>query len=161
MTKSVFEEEIYFNNKKIFNDNLDHPYNCICYDGYAICNAVECEGNENVPYFLKLKYPLRKEIMQNKQKCEEILQYRGLYDLTKKDITYGDIMVSQGVIENPNKTIKLCGREWKLANKYYNVGMDLNWCFIAEFSEGILHINEVMGKCLLIMKDGTEYESVI
>ena len=52
MKKSVIEEEIYFNDKKIFKDNFEHPYNCVCYDGYAICHAVQCEGNENVPPIL-------------------------------------------------------------------------------------------------------------
>ena len=30
-------------------------------------------------------------IMKGKQKWIDILNYRGLYDLSKKDITYGDI----------------------------------------------------------------------
>jgi hypothetical protein len=161
MAKSVIEEEIYFNNKKIFKDDIEHPYDCVCYDGYAICRAVQCEDNENVPPILKLNYPLRKEIMKSNAKCNSILAYRGLYDLSKKNITYGDIMVLYGVIEKPKtKPITMYGRKWIPAKKIYDVGK-WDWFFVLEVPDGYIHINDELRKMLLIKKDGTEYETDI
>ena len=163
MAKSVFEEEIFLNNKKIFKDNIEHPYDCVCYDGYAICRAIQCEGNENVPPILKINYPLRKEIMKSNAKCNSILAYRGLYDLSKKNITYGDIMLSYGVIEKPkpkNKPIKMYGQKWIAVKKIYDVG-SLDWFFAIEVPDGYIHINNELRKMLLIKKDGTEYETDI
>ena len=103
MAKSFYlEEEIYFTDKDVFKDKLEHPYDCTCYDGYARCVAVNCEENESVPQEIKVIYPLRKDIMKSKAKCRAILQYRGLYDLTSTDITYGDIMVLYGKVAKTN-----------------------------------------------------------
>lgn len=157
--KFYIEDEILFTDKKVFKDNIEHPYNCTCYDGYANCVAIECDENRDVPPFIKVTYPLRKDIMKEQQKCIDILNYRGLYDLSKKDITYGDIMMRYGVIQKPsNRKIKLCGKEWVQAKRLYNVGNDLDWWFAGEFTEGNLHINNKIGKMLLIRKDGTELE---
>lgn len=159
--KFYIEDEIYFTDKKVFKDNLEHPYTCTCFDGYAHCVAIECDENKSVPQIIKVTYPLRKEIMKSKSKCDSILLYRGLFDCTKKDINYGDIMVKFGVVEKPKtKPIKLCGRLWLNATAYYDI-TDLDWFFVGEFTEGILHMNNAIGKMLLIQKDGTELESNI
>lgn len=101
-TKFVLEEEIFFADKKIFGDIMEHPFDCKCYDGYAECVAIDCEDNENIPHkAIRLTYPLRKDIISSNDKSEIVLRYRGLYDLSKKDITYGDIMLCYGVIEKP------------------------------------------------------------
>jgi hypothetical protein len=39
------------------------------------------------------------EVLKNEQMCKEVLEYRGLYDLTKTDIHFGDTMVTYGKIE--------------------------------------------------------------
>lgn len=104
MAKFVLEEEIFFQNKKVFGDKMEHPFNCKCYNGYAECVAIDCEDNENIPHkVIRLTYPLRKDIVSSNDKSEMVLRYRGLYDLSKKDITYGDIMMCFGVIEIPKK----------------------------------------------------------
>lgn len=157
--KFYIEEEIFFTDKKVFKDNLEHPYDCTCYNGYAICTAVKCEENKSVPQVIKVTYPLRKDIMKSTAKCYAILNYRGLYDCEKKDIHYGDIMILYGKVEKPNtKPVKLCGKTWVRTTNYYDVGNDLNWWFVGEFTEGVLHMNNVIGKMLLIQKDGTEME---
>jgi hypothetical protein len=96
MKDFIYEKEIFFSDFEIFQDNNEHAYNCKCYDGYAVCNAVE--PNEMKKTF-RVTYPLRKEVLKNEQMCKEVLEYRGLYDLTKTDIHFGDIMVTYGKIE--------------------------------------------------------------
>lgn len=59
------------------------------------------------------------------------------------------------------KTITLCGRsDWKIAQEQYDI-TNLDWWFVGEFTEGILHMNNEIGLMLLIQKDGTELECYI
>lgn len=94
----VVAEEILFTDVDIFKDRNEHPYYCKCYDGYAICVALECEENVNAPK-VKVNYPLREEILKDDDTCRLILKYRGLYNLTKDDITFSDIMFYYGELE--------------------------------------------------------------
>lgn len=51
------------------------------------------------------------------------------------------------------------GRHWRYTNTdYSNVGNDVNWWFTAEFEEGELFTNNVLGIMLFIEKDGTKLE---
>ena len=96
MKNFIYEEEITIFDKEFFQDNNEHLYECKCYDGYAICSAIEDKEEHKM---IKVTYPLRDEILANEQMCEEVLEYRGLSDLTKDDIHYGDIMLAYGKIE--------------------------------------------------------------
>ena len=96
--KFVMENEILFTDVDIFKDKNEHPYDCQCYDGYAIGIPVECEENCNAPK-VKLTYPLREDVLKDNRTCELILEYRGLYDLSKDDITFADIMFYCGKLE--------------------------------------------------------------
>lgn len=53
------------------------------------------------------------------------------------------------------------GREWEISTKKYDVGNDLDWWFVAEFAEGVLHMNNVIGVMLFIERNGTELETSI
>lgn len=95
--KPVIEEDILLCDKGIFGDDMEHSYNIECFDGHAIATLSD-DPSENVPAMLTLTYPLRKDIIADDSKAQEVLTYRGLYDLTPKDITFGDIMVKYGTI---------------------------------------------------------------
>jgi hypothetical protein len=43
---------------------------------------------------------LHEEVLANEEMCNEVLEYRGLADLTKKDIHYGDIMLAYGKVSS-------------------------------------------------------------
>lgn len=94
MDKIIIEDSVLFTDKKFFGDNKEHEYFCRCYDGYAICMS---SVYSNAPDVIMVKYPKLKELT-NEQK-DHILDYRGLCDLTRKDIHYGDVMVVYGEIE--------------------------------------------------------------
>lgn len=46
-----------------------------------------------------MTYPLKKEVLADREMWEAVLYYRGLYDCTKRNITYGDIMLKYGEIQ--------------------------------------------------------------
>ena len=98
MEKSILEE-VYFNDKKIFGDDEEHYYDVECFDGYAIATKSKVCDNDNAPAKLKVTYPKREEVVKNKKLAAEVLDYRGLDDLTAKDITFGDIMIYLGKLE--------------------------------------------------------------
>ena len=104
----ILEDEILFTNKKIFGDSMEHAYECKCFDGFAIGTALEEEGT---PKKIRIVYPLRSDIVNDDKKAYKVLYYRGLHDLSPKDITYGDIMICMGVIE-PIKTRRIINNNW-------------------------------------------------
>ena len=53
------------------------------------------------------------------------------------------------------------GREWEISTKKYDIGNDLDWWFVAEFAEGSLYMNNVIGVMLFIERNGTELETAI
>lgn len=65
------------------------------------------------------------------------------------------------VEETSSTTISKYGREWKHASEKYDVGNDADWWFIAEFAEGSLYMNNVIGLMLFIERNGTELETAI
>jgi len=87
------EEEVLFTDKSFFKDSKEHCYKCECHNGYAVGTPVD----EDLPK-IKVEYPLRNVIVRSIARSAEVLQYRGLYDLTARDITYGDIMMKYGKI---------------------------------------------------------------
>jgi hypothetical protein len=50
-----------------------------------------------------MTYPLRKDVLKSEGMSNAVLEYRGLYDCTKKDIHYGDIMMKYGKITKTGK----------------------------------------------------------
>ena len=96
------ETDVLFNDPTIFGDDEEHSYDVICYEGYAIASANE----DGIPKWLKITYPNIVDILIDAEKIDYVLKYRGLHDLTAKDIHYGDIMMAYGKIQTINKTEK-------------------------------------------------------
>ena len=92
MAKFILEEEILFTNKKIFKDSEEHCYTCKCYDGVAVC---EPTYEDELPMLIAT-YPKKADVRKDKELCRSILEYRGLWDLTASQITFGDIMLKMG-----------------------------------------------------------------
>ena len=92
MAKFILEDEILFTNKKIFKDSEEHCYTCKCYDGVAVCEPTY----EKYLPMLIATYPKKADVRKDKELCRAILEYRGLWDLTAAQITYGDIMLKLG-----------------------------------------------------------------
>ena len=90
---SVWEYDIEICEPEIFKDDQIRLFDCQCFDGFAIC--VEQETGKNIT----LHYPLRSVVICNDSMADEVLNYRGLWDLKAKDITFGDIMMCYGKIE--------------------------------------------------------------
>jgi hypothetical protein len=86
-------------------------YNCECYDGYAICTLCEYEPQDVQYKKIRVKYPTLAEVLANEEMWVKVLEYRGLYNLTKEDITFGDIMMrfAEVVVE---KTIYVICRDY-------------------------------------------------
>lgn len=100
---SFYEEtDILLSDTDVFGDDSEHSYDAVCYDGYAIATSNESDA----PKMLKLTYPTRLSILASQEKSGYVLKYRGLHDLTAKDIHYGDIMMAYGKIQITNKTEK-------------------------------------------------------
>lgn len=94
----VIENDILFTNKKIFKNNEEYSYTCKCYDGVAICTPTPNDDEEdeiNLPMIIAT-YPKRKDVLLDSELCRSILDYRGLYDVRKNQITFGDIMLKLG-----------------------------------------------------------------
>ena len=93
----VIEDDILFTNKKIFKNNEEYSYTCKCYDGVAICTPTpnDDEDEINLPMIIAT-YPKRKDVLLDSELCRSILDYRGLYDVRKNQITFGDIMLKMG-----------------------------------------------------------------
>ena len=65
------------------------------------------------------------------------------------------------VVNTIPSVITKYSREWKISTEKYDVGNDADWWFIAEFAEGSLYINNVIGLMLFIERNGTELETTI
>lgn len=65
------------------------------------------------------------------------------------------------VVDTTPSVINKYGREWKHASEKYDVGNDADWWFIAEFAEGSLYMNNVLGIMLFIERNGNELETTI
>ena len=115
----VIEDEILFTNKKIFKNNEEYSYTCKCYDGVAICTPTpndEDEDEVNLPMIIAT-YPKRKDVLLDSELCRSILDYRGLYDVRRNQITFGDIMLKLG------KLTKVKDSEIELALQLFSANM--------------------------------------
>ena len=96
MEKFVLEEGMLLTDVAVFGDNEEHEYNCKCYDGHAIAERAE---ESNAPQNLRLTYPTLAEVKADEDLADDVMEYRGLYDLSSEDITFGDICMCYGVIK--------------------------------------------------------------
>ena len=91
----IIEEEVLID----VADYSEVPYRVVCYDGYAVGTLIDDAEFSNAPATIRVKYPTLEEVLSDKGGvADDILQYRGLYDLGVKDIHYGDIMMCLGEI---------------------------------------------------------------
>ena len=95
MEKFVLEEGMLLTDVAVFGDNDEHEYKVKCFDGHAIAERAE---ESNAPHTLRLTYPTLAEVKADEDLAEEVLDYRGLYDLTAEDITFGDVCMYLGEI---------------------------------------------------------------
>jgi hypothetical protein len=95
--KPIIEDGILLTNKKAFGDNKEHEYNLVCHDGIAI-GTKSSDEPEKLPQTIILIYPLWDTVVSDRVKSREVLEYRGLDELSPNEITFGDIMVKYGVI---------------------------------------------------------------
>lgn len=83
----IFLYELYESSE----DAENNPYQCVCYDGYAICSAYDSDNK------VELVYPKLAEVLANEELEEEVREYRGI-PYTEK-IHFGDIMLRYGKIK--------------------------------------------------------------
>ena len=94
----ILEEAIELTDKEIFKDDNVHLYDLKCYDGHATGELVD--KTDSAPKKIMVTYPKLEDVIKDKDACIYVLQYRGLYDRDDKDIHYGDVMMSYGVISS-------------------------------------------------------------
>lgn len=92
------EEEAMFCSPSFFGDDYEHCYDVDCCDGWA--SGALHDPNDDAPKTIKLTYPTLAEVLANEELTSYVLRYRGLWDCTKEDINYGDIMMALGEIQN-------------------------------------------------------------
>lgn len=92
--KMIFETNVLVN-----INNKEYEYDMTCYDGYAF--GVLRENTNDVPNIIKMTYPTLNEVLSDMGGvADDILQYRGLYDLSVEDLHYGDVMMYMGEVVN-------------------------------------------------------------
>ena len=92
MDKFIREEGVLVN-----INNKEYEYDMTCYDGYAY--GVLRENTDEVPNIIKMEYPTLNDVIYDKGGiADDILTYRGLYNLSVDDIHYGDIMMCLGEV---------------------------------------------------------------
>jgi hypothetical protein len=94
--KPILSKETIFQDPCFFHDDNEHYYDVECYDGHGIGTLVDEE--DNAPKTIKVDYPTLKEVLADEEMSAYVLRYRGLYDLSAKDIRYDDIMLAFGEI---------------------------------------------------------------
>ena len=100
MARYILEEDVLLTNKNIFKDKEEHAFNFKCYDGYA--EGINTDPDEKIQKVI-MTYPLREVVLADREMWKSVLDYRGLYDCTKRNITYGDIMIRYGEIQVVNE----------------------------------------------------------
>lgn len=98
----IKEKGIPFVDKKFFKDENGHCYDVDAYDGYGIGKLAD-DKDTTAPKKIKVLYPKLDKVLADESLSNYVLKYRGLWDLTPADITFGDIMVAFGRIEKPKK----------------------------------------------------------
>ena len=101
--KFYFEEDVELVDKEFFGDNEAHYYNIKCFDGHATAHKAD-EDDEIAPNVVEMTYPTLAEVLADKEKAKEVLDYRGLWDLKPSDIQYGDVMMCYGKIAGSGVT---------------------------------------------------------
>ena len=82
-----------------FAEYPNGTYECVCYDGIAFCTLEDCDCDDDdgdTPEKLVVRYPEKKDVLKDKELARDILDYRGLSDLSIKDLHFGDIMLYTG-----------------------------------------------------------------
>ena len=95
MSELIHESGILFYDSDFFGDEREHEYDCDCMDGHAYC--VLARMSDSAPYSIEVEYPKIGELTDEQK--DHILVFRGLYDLSHSDITYGDVCVTFGTIK--------------------------------------------------------------
>jgi hypothetical protein len=95
----VIEEEVFVRTIPGYDEV---PYRMECYDGYANGTLLNEDKYPNAPKTIRMEYLTRNDVLNDRGGlADNILYYRGLYDLNENDITYGDIMMYLGeIVEN-------------------------------------------------------------
>lgn len=88
----IKETDIYFFDKEIFGDELEHVYNVDCYDGHAVATLAN-DSDEKAPKTLYVKYPKMANVKTMPSLEKKVADYRGI---EVDDIHYGDIMMACG-----------------------------------------------------------------
>lgn len=91
----ITNEEIWFTDKAVFKDEMEHPYECVCYDGVAFCTKIPCKENKNAPQSLMLGYPTMRSI-KGTAKETACRMYRQIP--MAEPLYYSDIAVKYGKI---------------------------------------------------------------
>ena len=90
-----------------------------------------------------------------------VLMHRSKIEFGVTDTFGNSFYVTEVGYDFTNPIIEKYGREWfEVTNEKYDITQP-NWWFVAEFEDGILHMNNDIGVILLIQKDGKELCSYI
>lgn len=111
----AFETDVLIQDKKFFKDDKEHTYDVYCYNGFGI-GMLSDDEDTTAPKRILLTYPKRERIVKSNKLSGEVLEYRGLFDLGAKDITYGDIMMLYGEIVPKGKKLNI--GNVKIPNRY-------------------------------------------
>lgn len=90
-------ENVLLYDEELFGDSDEHLFDIKCYDGYAIATISSDEDIRDIEQ-VRLEYYTLAEVLSNDILSAQVLRYNGLYDLSPKDINYGDIMMAYGKI---------------------------------------------------------------
>lgn len=89
---TIFENEI-----EVTIGEHTYTYDMECGDGEAI--GTLCDSNAPIaPKRIKMTYPKLADVLADEDMANDVLEYRGLYDLTPSDIHYGDVMMAYGEV---------------------------------------------------------------
>lgn len=94
MENMVIEREI-----EVGIGDYTNLYDLKCRDGEAIGTLCPLDLNDpDAARVIKMEYPKLADVLADEDMCEEILNYRGLHDLSPSDIHYGDVMMVFGEV---------------------------------------------------------------
>ena len=82
-----------------FRDEVEYDF--AFYDTYGFGTLSPYNDDDvlvTAPYLIKMVYPSLEEVLKYYEKCDYIIQYRGLYDIKKEDIHFGDIAMALGEV---------------------------------------------------------------
>lgn len=99
-TTPVLEEDVYFYDESLFDDKREHYYKVKCYDGVGIgqWEYNDDESGQKIAFYIVVTYPTLQEVKSNERLADNVLDYRGLYDIDIDEINYGDVMMTYGEV---------------------------------------------------------------